>query len=105
MEHKPREGELYRRVSVCGKTFVLYYGYYEPFEREYGDPIPIYPDFLAAPLYTDDGHPLATQMQDMCDLGMLRAPCLQDRCCGNCVHFSPHEDLFGICTCQDRRKP
>jgi len=104
MSDRAREGDLYKRVTAFGKTFDLYYGYYEAFEREHSEPIPIYPDFLADPQHTEDGHPFATQMQDMCDRGALRAAHLQDRCCGNCIYFKSGEDLFGICTCQTNRR-
>ena len=105
MSNKAREGELYRRVSAFGKTFDLYYGYYEDFERNYADPIPIYPDFLSDPQYTDIGYPLATQMQDMCERGRFRRLGLEDRCCGNCIYFTAGDDLFGICTCESNRNP
>ncbi|MBQ9805385.1 MAG: hypothetical protein IJW49_02595 [Clostridia bacterium] len=104
MEKKAREGDLYKRVTVFGKTFDLYYGYYEEFEREHSEPIPIYPDFLAEPHYTKEGHPLATQMQDMCGSGSFRDPELQDPCCGNCIHFKRAEELFGICTYRPNEK-
>ena len=43
-----RDGDLYKTVTVHGKTFELRYGYYEEYEREslFSEPIPIYPDFL-----------------------------------------------------------
>ena len=42
----PGEGELYRRVRIGSRTFDVFYGYYEDFEREQHDPIPLYPDLL-----------------------------------------------------------
>lgn len=104
MSDRAREGDLYKRVTAFGKTFDLYYGYYEEFEREHSEPIPIYPDFFADPQYTEEGHPFATQMQDMCDHGAFREAHLQDQCCGNCSYFKSGEDLFGICTCQTNRR-
>lgn len=107
MKEHIKEGDLYKCVDAYGERFELYYGYYEDFERVSGEPIPIYPDFLASPRYTKDGYPFATQMQDMCEDGCFRREDLQDRCCGNCSYFSPAEDLLGICVRkkQERNTP
>ena len=51
---KIREGELYKRLELFGRAFELYYGYYEDYERERGEPVPIYPDFQKSPEYTPD---------------------------------------------------
>ena len=96
----PREGELYKAITIDGHTFEIYYGFYEEVDRRY-DPIAIYPDFTKEPVYTDAGIPFATQMQDIC------------RCyigehgedgCGSCAYFKKSTDLFGLCTCEQRRK-
>ena len=104
MGKRYKEGELYKRVDAFGESFELYYGYYEDFERENGEPIPIYPDFLKEPCYTAQGQPFVTQMQDMCEQGVFRRSGLLDRCCGNCAHFASGEDLFGICVCRANQK-
>ena len=93
----PKEGELYKELTAFGVTFPIYYGYYEDFERESSPPIPIYPDFAAAPVYTAEGHPFVTEMQDMCDKGVLRHASLGDRCCGNCRAYLCGQELLGIC--------
>ena len=97
----PREGDLYKTVTVAGKTFELYYGYYEEFEREYNDPMPLYPDLVQKPEYTCEGHPIVTGMQDICT-----HYCGSDSgdSCSSCLHFQNCEELFGICTCLKRRK-
>ena len=48
---KPQEGELFKIITLGGKSFEIKYGYYEDYERNMGDPIPIYPDFIKAPCY------------------------------------------------------
>ena len=55
----PKEGDLYKEVTVADKTFKLLYGYYENFEREspFNEPMPIYPDFIKEPHYTAEGIP------------------------------------------------
>ena len=98
------EGEIYKVISLCGKSFELRYGYYEDFEREsrFSEPIPIYPDFIKSPQYTAEGYPLATQMQEPCGYGRLRGRL--DPCCADCLFFCEGEDLIGICKSESRRK-
>ena len=93
-----REGELYKSVELHGKRFVLYYGYYEECDRvnPLCDPIPIYPDFLKAPVYTDSGEPFVTAMQDVCEGYRGDAPS-PDTTCADCEYFKRGEDWFGIC--------
>lgn len=99
----PKEGDLYKEVNLFGKTFKLVYGYYEDFERESSDsePIPIYPDFIKNPLYTEDGIPFVTAMQDICEhyVGIRDGDS-----CAECIHFQKCEELFGLCDCSKRRK-
>jgi len=99
----PKEGDLYKTVTLFGKTFPLYYGYYEEFERysRYNEPMPIYPDFLRNPVYTDDGTPLVTKMQDICAYYQGEG---QEDSCATCDYFRKIEDLFGICICPHRRQ-
>ncbi len=95
----PQEGDLYKVVECQGKTFEIRYGYYEEIDRQY-EPVAIYPDFLQEPMYTGDGIPFATQMQDVCPHYSGSEP---DDCCGGCDHFQKDTDLFGLCTCKLRR--
>ena len=97
-----KEGDIYKVIEFHGQTFELKYGFYEEYEREnvYAAPIPIYPDFLKAPAYTEDGHPFVTQMQELCEYG--DSP-FSDGCCVDCDHFVHGEDLIGICSCEERR--
>ena len=97
-----RDGDLYKIVTVFGKTFELYYGYYDEMERngKYTEPIPIYPSFLEAPLYTEDGYPFATAMQDICQYFCGSEG--EDSCFA-CRHFEAGEELIGKCKCERRR--
>lgn len=99
----PKEGELYKAVTLFGKTFLLYYGYYEEFERysRYNEPMPIYPDFIKQPVYTDDGTPFATDIQDICSHYEGEK---EEDSCAACRYFRRMEDLFGICTCPQNRQ-
>ena len=102
MEKLIREGDLYKSLTVFGKTFHLYYGYYDEQDRRssYREPIPLYPDFTKNPRYTDAGEPFVTQMQDPC-------PCFEGDAsedgCYACRYYRQGDDLIGACTC-DRMK-
>jgi hypothetical protein len=100
---KIREGDLYKIVTVCGKTFELYYGYYDEIEKEgkYTEPIPIYPDFIKEPLYTADGYPFVTEMQDSCDCFLGKKG--EDSCLV-CRHFEKGDELIGICKCEKKKE-
>ena len=96
----PREGELYRTVDIAGRIFHLYYGYYEEFEREHHEPMPIYPDLIKNPEYTQEGIPIVTAMQDACPYYRGTA---DGECCHECAHFLQGEELFGLCGCIENR--
>ncbi len=98
----PKEGDIYKNVTLYGQTFRLFYGYYEDFERsaDGNEPMPIYPDFIQNPLFTAEGFPFATAMQDICEHydGKKKGDS-----CMECKHFEPSEELFGICKCDLRK--
>ncbi|MBQ8359470.1 MAG: hypothetical protein IJ030_02035 [Oscillospiraceae bacterium] len=96
----PKEGDLYKEVTMGGKTFRLVYGYYEDFEREsqFNDPVPIYPNFIKEPHFTEEGIPFVTAMQDTCKHYSGRQGCDS---CSECDHFQKGEELFGFCHCPE----
>ena len=96
----PKEGDLYKVVTTFGKTFELRYGYYEECDRQSPlcEPIVIYPDLLRAPVYTDEGMPFVTMMQDACKSYKGEAKCTPDTTCAECKYFQRGEEWFGICT-------
>ena len=96
------EGALYKSVTVYGRTFDLYYGYYEEYERNsvYNEPVPIYPDLAAFPVYSDDGYRLVTEMQAACDRYTGNA---EESICYGCAHFERGEELFGRCLYEMRK--
>lgn len=100
---KKKEGDLYGAVDVYGKRFVIYYGYYEEFERNsiYNNPVPIYPDLAKDPEYDSEGCPIVTQMQVACE--SYKGKNGEDQC-GMCEHFQKGDNLFGLCRCEARRK-
>lgn len=101
--NKIRDGDLYKIVNVYGRIFELYYGYYDEIERKspYTDPIPIYPSFIDEPVYTADGYPFATEMQDICSHFLGKEG--EDSCFA-CHHFKKGDELIGICKCEQRLK-
>lgn len=100
----PKEGDLYKEITIGGNTFKIFYGYYESFEREspFNDPIPIYPDFTKEPHYTAEGIPIVTAMQNVCSFYNGKND--EDSCCADCVFFQKGEELFGFCNCPRNKR-
>ena len=100
------EGDLYKTLEIHGRTFPLYYGYYEECDRQNPlcEPIVIYPDFLREPVYTDDGVPFVTIVQDACASFKGEAERTPDTTCAECSYFQSGEDWIGICKCSLLRK-
>ncbi|MBR2721597.1 MAG: hypothetical protein IKB75_02340 [Clostridia bacterium] len=101
-----KEGDLYKIIITYGKTFELRYGYYEECDRQNPlcEPVVIYPDFLGEPIYTDDGTPFVTMMQDACRSYRGDAKRTPDTTCAECNYFRRAEDWIGICQCQLRQR-
>ena len=100
----PKEGDLYKEINICGKTFKLLYGYYESFERDgpFNEPMPIYPDFIKEPHHTKEGTPIITAMQNICRFFSGKHD--EDSSCSDCMYFQKGEELFGLCTCPENAK-
>ena len=99
-----QEGKIYKKVTTYGKTFELRYGYYDDDDRKWGEPDIIYPDFIKEPLYTEDGEPFVTLVQDACDNFVGKECKNSDSTCGECELFEKGEEWFGICICPINRK-
>ena len=95
----PKEGELYKVINLHGQTFPLYFGYYEKCEEENPaiDPMPIYPNFLVEPRYTDEGFAFVTKMQDSCRHYAGKSGKINE--CAECHYYLHGDELLGICTC------
>ncbi len=96
-----KEGTLYRSITVCGKTFDIYYGYYSESERGRWGPIPIFPDFKTTPHYTDDGMPYVRADQDICTCFLPKPKISGEGWCNDCKHFTAREELIGVCECKE----
>ena len=101
-----KEGELYKVVTTFGKTFELRYGYYQECDRQSPlcDPVVIYPDFTKEPVYTDEGPPFVTVMQNACESYRGDTKRTPDTTCDECKFFRRGEEWFGICTCPRNKK-
>ena len=97
------EGTLYKRLILHGQVFELRYGYYEDRDRNNPtlDPMPIYPDFLKHPQFTQEGFAFVTKMQDACP--HYRGEAFLCKECAECAFFQPGEDLIGICVCEENK--
>ena len=102
----PKEGDLYKIVETFGKTFELRYGYYEERDREslLGEPAILYPDFLKEPLFTEEGAPFVTLVQDACAHYKGNTKRTQDTTCAECKFFCRGEEWFGICLYKSNQK-
>ena len=98
------EGELYKRLEIHGHVFEIKYGYYEECDRANPlvEPMPIYPDFTVNPIYTDDGFPFVTKMQDLCE--HYKGKDGVDNGCAECEFYKHGDELIGICTCINNKK-
>jgi len=94
-----KEGDPFKDIRVLGEIFPIYYGYYEYVERgnPLVDPMPIYPDFLKNPVYTKDGKPFVTKMQDACQY--YEGTYVGNRDCAECAYYIHGDELLGICGC------
>ncbi len=98
----PKEKDIYKMIELHGRRFEIQYGYYEEIDRAY-EPVPIYPDFMKEPVYTDEGEPFVTLMQDACEHYEPNGRC-SDRDCGTCVYTARGHDLIGVCKCEKNKK-
>lgn len=103
MSGKHKEGELFKTVEAFGKTFNIYYGYYDETDRQsiFNDPVPVYPDLEADPEYDSGGYRIVTKMQVACPHYSGKQ---NEDSCSHCPYFKHGRDLFGICLCELNRK-
>lgn len=97
-----REGDLYKVIEVDGNTFKILYGYYEESERDKVEPLPVFPDLKKNPVYTADGKPIVTAIQEPCE---YYAPINRERSeewCGDCISYLNTENEISICGCTER---
>jgi len=99
----PREGELYKRIEIAGHTFDILYGFYTEAERDKNELTPIFPDFEAYPVFSQEGHPLVNRIQDACEHYCTKTDGSGDGWCADCIYFPNESHEIGICSCIHRR--
>ena len=102
MDDRPREGDILDVVCVGGHHFTIRYGYYDEAERAISEPIPIYPCFIEEPVFTPEGRPLVTRMQDACEHYTTTGE--GDGWCADCIYCLGNHQQIGVCQCEHRRK-
>ena len=90
----PKEGDLFKVIEYREQRFEIRYGYYEEQDRRF-EPMAIYPDFIRAPVYTDDGVAFVTAMQQPCK--RFKGKKDENSTCGDCSYYRKCEDLIGTC--------
>lgn len=95
-----REGDLYEVLLVDGGTFEIRYGYYEDYERNDSEPIPIYPDLEKNTIYGASGKRIVTHMQEPCSHFKPKTDEDTERCCGCCKHYPQNRQMIEVCQCR-----
>ena len=99
----PKEGDLFKVIELHGARFEIRYGYYEEIERQQHEPMEIYPDFIKNPVYTEDGFPFVTLMQDACKDYKTNGNDF-DRDCSSCIYVEPGDELIAVCRCKKNKR-
>ena len=98
-----QEGDIYEVLSVDGETFEIRYGYYEDFERENSEPIPIYPDLAKTVIFGTSGKRIVTHMQEPCSYFHPVSEEGTERCCGCCQFYPANRQMINACECKYTR--
>ncbi len=101
-QHSPREGDLFKVIELHGARFEIRYGYYEEIERHH-EPMEIYPDFIKNPVYTIDGFPFVTLMQDACKNYEACAKGIEHDC-SSCIYMERGDELIAVCRCEKNKR-
>ena len=99
----PREGEIYKVLTVQNKIFEIRYGYYDENERDRVEPLPIFPDLKANPVFTSDGKRIVTAIQDPCKRYNPKNEKRSEKWCGDCIYYLNAVDEISICGCTEKQ--
>lgn len=100
----PKEGDLYRIITVDDLSFEIRYGYHAENERGRVEPLPIFPDLVAAPVFTHSGIPVTAYVQVPCRHYMPRQPAGPEDWCGDCIYYGGGRKKMGCCLCPHRKQ-
>ncbi len=99
------DGEVYEILEVAGHKFEIRCGYHTTLDEKAGVALPIYPDFILEPKYTNTGQPLVTCMQNSCIYYDVVPESDIELKCIDCKYFiNEDRKAIGICTCEERKK-
>ena len=100
----PKEGDLYKCYVIDKHTFEIRYGYYEERERGLVEPLPIFPDLVSKPVFTEDGEPITSRVQIPCEHYRPRNRRKPEGWCADCIHYKKKRDEMGLCKCPIRKR-
>lgn len=101
MSNKP--GDLYKVITVAGKSFEIRYmdcGEFDPDQK--GEVMPEFPFFDEHPEYTDDRYPFTNSLNDSCE-HYRTEDATPDNSCYDCIYFKDAVEDIGVCRCTARR--
>ena len=102
-EQKIKAGDLYKELTVAGRTFEIRYmdcGEFDPESK--GEIIPDYPFFDEQLEYTDDRYPFTNALNDCCEHYRSNEP-KPEKTCRDCIYFKDKVEELGVCRCTARR--
>ena len=102
-EQKIKPGDLYKKITVAGREFEIYYmdcGEFDPDQK--GEVIPNFPYFDEQPEYTDDRYPFTNSLNDSCEYYKTDDP-TPENTCRDCIYFKDAVEEIGVCRCTARR--
>ena len=98
------EGELYKVYTIDCYTFEIRYGYYDEKERGRIEPLPIFPDLMANPIYSLDGERIVTAIQLPCQHYQPMDSHAPEEWCGDCKHYANGTFEIGLCRCSQQQR-
>lgn len=104
VKRPPREGGIYKTLTVGGREFVIRYGYYSADDRMLEDPMPILPDFSVNPEYSVCGKPFVTRIQDACEYYSTLEGTYGDGWCADCKYYRDAKEEIALCENEKRFK-
>ena len=100
-----KEGDFYKTIEIEGVRFDIHYGYYDPeMERGNMEPIPLFPNFIKHPRYTEKGYMFLTADQPTCEYFKPKSSISDEGWCNDCEYIELYESCLGVCRCEQNRK-
>jgi len=97
-QNKIKEGDVYQTIVVGGKAFIIRYGFYSEKDRKTEEPLPVFPDFITNPEFSECGKPFVTKIQDACEHYESLSADFGDNWCADCKYFENRSCDISLCT-------